>query len=122
MLKLVLGLLSGPLSSISSDIKEAYQSKLQAKNDAERVAADERIAVLEAQRATIIAGQSNPVERWIRPLFGLIAISYFGKVVFWDKVLGLGITDNLSPEFHNIFMIIVSGFFIDATVKRFIKK
>lgn len=121
LMKLLMGLFTGPLNTISNDIKEAYQSKLAAANDKERIAADERINLLEARKSIILASQSSPTERWVRLLFAIPFIIYNGKIVLWDKVLGWGATDALGPEFANIGMIILSGFFIDATVGKVVR-
>ena len=117
MLKFLLSFFSGPLSSISNDIKEAYQSKLQAQNDQERIAADERITTLEARKSTILAAQSDPMERWIRILFALPFVIYINKLVIWDKVLAWGTTDALSSDLTQLFWIIIGGYFIDGTIK-----
>lgn len=117
MLKIILGLLSGPLTSISNDLKEAYESKLKAQNDSERIAADERINLLEARKSTIMAAQSNPVERFMRIGFALPFIIYNFKLVLYDKVLGWGVTDGLSPDLMKLYWIVVGGYFIDYTVR-----
>ena len=121
MWKVLLSFLSGPLSKISGDLKEAYKAKLEAQNDKERLLADERIAVLEARKSSILAAQSNPIERFVRPLFALPFIIYTWKLVIWDKVLEWGVTDSLSDNLNYVFLVILSGYFIDATVKRFMK-
>src|SRR5687768_13277992 len=97
-------LFSGPLKSISNDLKEAYQNKLTAQNDAEKLAVDERINLLEARKSIILAAQSDPVERWVRVGFTLPFIIYVNKIVLWDKVLGWGVTDSLSDNFTLIMM------------------
>jgi hypothetical protein len=119
MWKLLLGFLSGPLSSISNDLKEAYQSKLAAQNDVERVAADERINLLEARKSVILAAQSDPVERLVRIGFAIPFVAYEWKLIIWDKVLSLGATDGLSPELTQLLWIVVGGYFLDITVRRF---
>lgn len=121
MLKFLLSFVSGPLTSISSDIKEAYESKLKAQNDAERLAADERINLLEARKTIILAAQSDPFERWIRIGIAFGPVVYLNKIFIWDKVLKLGVTDGLSSELSHIMMIVIAGYFLDATVKRFKK-
>lgn len=118
MWKFLVGLLTGPLTAISNDLKEAYQSKLNAKNDAERIAADERITLLEARKSIILAAQSDPAERWLRIGLAVPVVLYVNKLFIWDKLLGWGVTDNLSPELWQFFWIIVGGFFIDASIKR----
>lgn len=119
MWKLLLSFFSGPLSKISGDLKEAYKAKLEAQNDKEKLLADERIAVLEARKTSILAAQSNPVERFVRPLFALPFIVYTWKLVIWDKVLEWGTTDALSDNLNYVFLVILSGYFVDTIVKRF---
>lgn len=121
MWKILLSFLTGPLTEISNDLKEAYQSKLAAQNDAEKIAADERINLLEARKTVILAAQSDPFERFVRIGFALPFIVYINKVVLWDKVLGWGVTDGLSNNFTYIMMTILGGYFLETTVKRFKK-
>lgn len=128
MLKVLLGLLSGPLSQISSDLKEAYQAKLAAQNDQERIAADERINTLEARKSVILAAQSDPLERLVRIGFAFPFVAYTWKLVLWDKVLAYwthGATDALSSDLTQLMWIVVGGYFVDVTVRgtaRILKK
>ena len=125
MLKFILGLFSGPISEISNDLREAYQSKLKAENDKEKVAADERINLLEARKSIILAAQSNPGERIVRILFAVPFVIYVNKLVVYDKVLGWGSTDPLSSDLTQLLWIVIGGYFIDYTVRgtaRIIKK
>lgn len=117
MWKMLLSLISGPLSKISNDLKEAYQSKLTASNDAERIAADERINLLEARKTSILAAQSDPIERFVRITFAFPFIVYINKLVLWDKVLKWGITDPLSTELSQLMWVVIAGYFIDGTVR-----
>lgn len=121
MLSIVLGALSSfftsSLKTVSNDIKEAYRSKLDAKNDSERIAADERIAILEARKSTIMAAQSDPMERWVRIGWAIPFVAYNAKLLIWDKMLEWGTTDPLSPELSYIQMTVLSGYFLLATAK-----
>lgn len=125
MLSLILGFLSGPLSQISNDLTKAYQAKLSAQNDQERLVLDGQIAVLEARKSTILAAQSSPVERWIRFGFAFPFVVYINKLVLWDKVLHLGATDALSSDLNQLLWIVVGGYFVDTTIRgtaRIMKK
>lgn len=119
MWNILSALFTGPLKAISNDLKEAYQTKLNAKNDAERIAADERIALLEARKSSVLAAQSDPYERWVRILLALPFVVYINKLVVWDKVLGWGVTDALSSDLYDIMMIVLAGYFVDSAIKRF---
>lgn len=113
--------LTGPLTTVSNDLKEAYQSKLAAENDKERLAAEERIALLEARKSVILAAQDDPWERFVRIFYAIPMIAFVWKVVLWDKLLGLGVTDDFSDNFWNVFYIILGGYFLDVTIRRFKK-
>lgn len=119
MLQIILSLLSGPLTKVSSDLKEAYTAKLKAQNDKERLAAEERISLLEARKDVILKAQGDPWERFIRIGFAIPCVLYFWKLVLWDKFLGWGVTDDLSQNLWNIFFIILGGYFVDTIVRRF---
>lgn len=121
LFSLVGNFFTGSLTQVSNDIKEAYQSKLAAQNDAERIAADERIALLEARKDTILAAQSDPVERWVRVGFAIPVLAYEWKLYIWDKVLGWGVTDNLSPDLWNLFWIVVGAYFVNYTATGVVK-
>src|SRR5579872_6709260 len=98
-------LLGGPFARAAVD---AYQAKLTAGNDAQRIAAGlaaRELAV--AQRESELAAQTVIAEqgRWYtalpRPLFAFAFVIYAWKVVVWDKVLGAwthGVTDALSGD------------------------
>lgn len=118
LIKLLLSFLTSSLKSVTSDLKDAYLAKTNAKTEQERILADERISILEARRDTILAAQSNPVERFIRPLFALPFIIYIWKLVIWDKVLELGSTDPLGANLDLTLSIILSSYFISEGVKR----
>ena len=53
-----------------------------------------------------------------RPALAMIFVIYIGKCVLWDKVLGLGSTDPLSPELANIEMIVITGYFGGRTIEK----
>lgn len=122
MLAWILSFLSGPLRGISNDIKEAYTAKLSAANDKERIAADERIAVLEGREAIILRAMSDRVERWVRIGFALPFIVYINKIIFWDKIFGWGTTDALSSSFLDIMYIVLAGYFLDTITGKVFKR
>jgi hypothetical protein len=125
MLKLLLSLVSGPLTAISSDLKEAYITKEKAQTDKEKLDADERVSILEARKTSILAAQSDPLERFVRIGLAFPFVVYINKLVLWDKVLSYwtnSSTDNLSPDLKQIMMIILGGYFIDTAVKRITRR
>lgn len=111
--------LSGPITQISNDIKETKIAIENAKNDRERIAAEERLALLEARKSLIQSTQSNPLDRIIRFLWALPFVIYVNKIIIWDKVLGWGVTDPISTDLKDMMLIILGGYFIDTLVGRF---
>lgn len=111
-------LASGGIASIGEQLNRAYQAKLNAKNDSERIEAEKTIAQLEARQAVLIAEQGNWITRWIRPAFAIPFIVYNAKILVWDKVLGLGITDPISAEYWQLQMIVFGAYFLTRPFER----
>ena len=118
MLKIISLLTGGGIAAIGKELNRAYQAKLDAKNDHERIEAEKQIAILEAKQAVLIAEQGNWVTRWIRPAFALPFIIYDAKIVIWDKVLEWGTTDPLSVEFWQLQMIVFGAYFLTRPFEK----
>jgi hypothetical protein len=89
------------LSSVNTALTAAKTERvlaMEASNQEKQIAAEVEIAQLEVHRDILIAEQSNRLTRWIRPAFAAPFIIYDFKVVVWDKVLGLGATDDFVPR------------------------
>jgi hypothetical protein len=85
---------------------------LDAKTEQERIEADVLVQQLEARQSVLIAEQGSWMTRMIRPLFALPFIIYNFKVIVYDKVLGLGITDDLSASYWQLQMVIFGAYFL----------
>lgn len=109
---LISWLAGGGVAAIGRELNRAYQARLDAKNNTERIAAEREIARLEAHQAILIAEQGSWMTRWIRPAFALPFIIYNFKIVVWDKVLGLGVTHDLSPAFWQLQMTVFTAYFL----------
>lgn len=116
VLKILGSFFNGPLTQISNDLKEAYQARLNAKNDSERIEAEKQISFLEGQKEIILQAQKGKVEQWVRPLLALPFILYNMKLVVYDKMFGWGVTDPLSSELYQVEMIVLGGYFLYGTV------
>jgi hypothetical protein len=108
----------GGISAIGEQLRAAYELKLKAQTDQEKLAAEQRIAELQAQQSILIAEQGNWATRWIRPAFALPFVIYNAKVVVWDKVLGLGVTDPLSADFAQMQMIMIGAYFLGRSIEK----
>ena len=115
-------LLGGPFAKAALD---AYRAKLSAENTSEKIAADLATRELAVeQREAELANQLLIAEqgRWYaalpRPLFAFAFVIYAWKVVVWDKVLGLGITDPLSADIAQWAMIVLSAYFGGRSLEK----
>jgi hypothetical protein len=115
----VLGWLTG---GVADKLLNAYQMKLNAKNDKERIQADILIETLEKQRDVLIAEQGHWITKWIRPAFAFPFVVYVNKIVIWDKVLGWGTTDDLSPEQWQLMGIVFGAYFLSRPVEKWLRK
>ena len=107
--------LLGLASGLPDQLRRAYEAKLNAANDADRIAAEIQIARLEARQASHAIGG-----RWITLVqiaWALPFVIYNGKLILWDKVLGLGATDPLSAELYSLQSVIVGFFFVTTTIR-----
>ena len=96
----ILSFLGGPIVNALID---AYKAKLEAGNTSERIAADIAGRELDVQRreAEVEAEYKRAlIGHWYEPtnLFGYIMVIYFGKIIVWDKVLALGVTDPITGQ------------------------
>ena len=111
-------LVGGGIASIGEQINRNTEIRANAKNATERVKADKEIARLEARRDILIAEQANWMTRWIRPMFALPFVIFNFKVVVWDKVFGLGVTDSISPEFWKLEMVVFGAYFLTRGIEK----
>jgi hypothetical protein len=106
-------LLTGPLLNKALD---AYKAKLSAGNDADRIAADLATRELAVQQREIEVQSEYRVAslgRWYEPdkLMGYAVAVYVGKLLIYDKVLGLGATDPLGGWIETTANLIVGFYF-----------
>jgi hypothetical protein len=129
MLATLLGWLGGPIvNKLLGGALDAYKAKLAAGNTTDKIAADLAAKELlidqrERELATqvIIAEQGRWYTALPRPLFAFAFIIYVWKIVVWDKVLGWGVTDDLSPETWRVFMVILTAYFGGRSVEKVAK-
>ena len=110
----ILGFLGGP---IAREIRGALRDRQNAANDAERIAADQRIATLETIRSVQTAGSATWIPKAIRALWSLPLILYLWKLVVWDKILGWGVTDTLGAYELWVGQAIVTFYFVTGAIQ-----
>lgn len=111
-------LTGGGLKAIGDQLNRAWEAKLKADTDEKRLDAEKRIAELQGQQAVLIAEQGNWLTRWIRPAFAAPFVIYNAKIIVWDKVLCLGATDALPPEYWQLQMIVFGAYFLTRGLER----
>jgi len=122
MWAILANLIGGP---IVTGLIGAYKAKLESGNTSERIAADlaaRELAVqqreAEVNSSVVIAEQGRWYTACIRPLFCLPFIIFTLKVIVWDKVLKLGVTDPLDPNMWNVFMVIIGAYFGGRSIEK----
>lgn len=100
------------LTTIGEQLNKAYQAKLTAETDSDKISAEITIKELEARQAILIAEQSNWMTRWIRPAIALPVVVFLWKILLYDLVLKLGATDDPSPNVWYVIMTIVGAYFL----------
>lgn len=112
----------GGLNGLASQLRLAQQDKLNAANDEERIAAEVEIQQLQSRQQALISGKGAWISNVVQALFAIPYIVYNAKVIVWDKVLGLGVTDPLGPHETNLGLIIVGFYFLTVGVKSTIRQ
>lgn len=120
--KLLTWLSSGGIAAIGEQLNKAYDAKLKATNDHEKLEAEETIARLQAQQAILTAEQGRWLTAWVRPAIALPFVIYLWKLVIYDKVLAWGSTDNLSPELWNLMMVVMGAYFLTRPIEAWVRK
>lgn len=93
----IIGFIGGP---VIRGLIDAYNAKLKAGNVDSKIAADLAAGEIVAQTAEIQAQSQYRIASlgyWYEPdkLMGYCVALYLAKLMIWDKVLGLGVTDPL---------------------------
>jgi hypothetical protein len=123
----ILSFLGGP---VVKGLIDAYKAKLAAGNVESKIAADLAASEIAAQTAETNAMMQYRIAElghWSEPdkLMGYFVATYFGKLLIWDKVLGLGTTDPLGGFAATTANLIVAFYFAKRgfeNVARIIKR
>jgi hypothetical protein len=123
----ILSFLGGP---VVKGLIQAYQAKLAAGNTDRKIASDlaaTEIAAQTTETNAIMQYRVAELGHWSEPdkLMGYFVAIYFGKLLVWDKVLGLGTTDPLGGFAATTANLIVAFYFAKRgfeNVARIIKR
>jgi len=124
---LIFSFLGGP---VAKALIEAYHAKLDTETKDNKIAADlagAEIAAQASETQAITQYRIAELGHWSEPdkLMGYFVAAYFGKLLIWDKVLGLGTTDPLAGFAAVTANLVVSFYFAKRgfeNVARIIRK
>lgn len=123
----ILSFIGGP---IIKGLIDAYQAKLKAGNVESKIAADLAAGEIAAQTAETQSQTQYRIAEighWYEPdkIMGYCVAVYFGKLLVWDKVMGLGTTDPLAGFAATTANLIVAFYFAKRgfeNIARIIKR
>lgn len=95
------------------------------KNEALRIEVQREIDLRQHQRDVLVAEQGWWFTAMIRPLLALPVVIYVWKVIFWDKVLGLGVTDPIDGAVGEWAGLIIGAYILGeagVTAARVLKR
>jgi hypothetical protein len=123
----ILSFLGGP---VIKGLIDAYNAKLKAGNVDSKIAADlaaTEIAAQVSESNAIMQYRIAEIGHWYEPdkLMGYCVTLYFSKLLIFDKVLGLGVTDALGGFAATTANLVVSFYFVKRgfeNVARIIKR
>lgn len=107
------GMITGP---VLDDLLKGYQAKLAAGNTSEQISATlaaRELAVQQRELELQTQFRIAEIGKWYEPdkLMGYFVAAYFGKLLIFDKVLGLGSTDPLAGFAATTSNLIVAFYF-----------
>lgn len=115
----ILQLLGGGfLSDITKEIGQAYELKLKAETDKDKLEADQRLAYLEGRRAVLMEEQKRWYTAWIRPMIALPVVIYIWKLIVWDTVLKLGVTPYPGDFVNWVVLTVIGAYFLTRPFER----
>lgn len=94
---------------VASSLAKAYADRNNAQTEQARIAANVQIARLEERQANRALG--GRITAWVQAVWAAPFIIYTWKLIVWDKVLGMGATDELSLQLLEMQTLIVGLYF-----------
>jgi len=127
MWEAIMGFIGGP---VIKGLLQAYNAHLTATTTDKQTAADlagKEIAAQVSETNAIMQYRTAEIGHWYEPdkLMGYFVALYFGKLLVWDKVLGLGTTDPLAGFAAVTANLVVSFYFAKRgfeNIARIIKR
>lgn len=116
-----LGWISGlgpTITSIFNKLEDARVALANAQNEKERIAAQERVATIQAQLEIL---KADPIGAFVRLAFTFPFVLYINKIILWDKLwtAGKGYTPPLGTDIWALLMMIAGFYFLRWTIGKF---
>ena len=70
----------------------------------------------------LLADQGRWLTAWVRPAIALPFVLYLWKLVIYDKILGWGATDDLSPQLWNMMTVIIGAYFLTRPLETVFRR
>ena len=119
MIRVILSWLTGGgVSSIVDRLASAYEAKQRAETSKDKIAADVAIERLQARLAAQVRGEASWLPKVVRAAWAALFLAYFGKVVLWDKMLGLGATPDLTANQWWLVYTVMGFYFLRDVTRR----
>lgn len=125
MLSILTGVVSllpsafGTINKVTDAIANERLKQIQAKTDQEKVASEERVKTLEAQRDALVAESNrSKMPIFIQSFVGLSVSFLVAKLLVWDKALGQwtnGHTDALGDNLTWVLSATIGFYFLSST-------
>lgn len=123
----IMSFIGGP---VIKGLVDAYNMHLKATTTDHQTAANlagQEIAAQTAETNAITQYRIAEIGHWSEPdkLMGYMVAIYLGKLLIWDKVMGIGVTDGLQGFAATSANIIVSFYFVKRgfeNVARILKR
>jgi hypothetical protein len=107
----------GGANGLAAELRRAHADRLAAQTDSEKLAADERMTLVAARVDAQTQGAGSITAKIMRAGYGVPPMIYNAKLFLWDKVLGWGTTDALSPYLENVAWTVIGFYFLDNTLR-----
>ena len=119
-ISILLGLID-PISKITNKIIDLRIQQANAQTEQAKIAADEEVSKLQAQRDVLVAESGSKINALVRIAFALPCALYINKLIIYDKILGWGTTDDLSNNLWWIVTVVI-GFYFVQSITSIIKR
>jgi len=106
------------LGVVTSQLQEAYQTWLKAETNEAKLEAEKQLAWLSAQKEVIISEQRSKLTSWIRPALALPVVLYVWKLIVWDTILQLGVTNNPGEFINYIVLTVIGAYFLTRPFEK----